>query len=289
MRRRRFIAISGAALALPRWAQAETTSWAGYAMGAEVRIEVTGPGTVLAPAVSGAVALLRRIEAMFSLYDPGSLLVRLNRDGVVPAPPDDVLAVCALTARVHGLTRGQFDPTVQRYFRDVTAMRQPAGWDAVRYGRRAIMLEPGQALTFNGIAQGYATDRVMDMLRRAGIEDLHVNLGEHAVHGRPRRFGIEDARHGLVGTMTLRNAAVATSSAAATLVGGRSHLVSPRGAPPLWSSVTVEAGSAALADGLSTGLAHCEAGIARDVARSVPDVRRIYLTDHVGDVRRVTA
>ena len=42
---------------------------------------------------------------------------------------------------------------------------------AIRYAR------PGMAVTLNGIAQGYITDRVTDLLRRGGLDRALVDMG----------------------------------------------------------------------------------------------------------------
>ena len=40
------------------------------------------------------------------------------------------------------------------------------------------LVKHGAAITLNGIAQGYATDRVVDVLRARGLSTTLVNMGE---------------------------------------------------------------------------------------------------------------
>ena len=68
------------------------------------------------------------------------------------------------------------------------------------------LVRHGAAITLNGIAQGYATDRVVDMLRTGGLSTTLVNMGEiraigaradgHAVARRPCRSGQARRAHG---------------------------------------------------------------------------------------------
>ncbi|HEV2672567.1 MAG TPA: FAD:protein FMN transferase, partial [Gemmatimonadales bacterium] len=57
----------------------------------------------------------------------------------------------------------------------------------------------GMAITLNGIAQGYISDAIADMLRNQGPESAVVDLGEyrtigHHADGRPWHIGIRDGR-----------------------------------------------------------------------------------------------
>ena len=86
---------------------------------------------------------------------------------------------------------------------------------------RVALIRHGAAITLNGIAQGYATDRVVDMLRQAGLSTTLVNMGEiRAIGARPDgapwRVGLADPdRPGaLTETVDLVDRAVATSAGA---------------------------------------------------------------------------
>ena len=53
---------------------------------------------------------------------------------------------------------------------------------------RVALVRRGAAITLNGIAQGYATDRVVDVLRARGLSTTLVNMGEiRAIGARARR------------------------------------------------------------------------------------------------------
>ncbi|MEL7262686.1 MAG: FAD:protein FMN transferase, partial [Pseudomonadota bacterium] len=185
-------------------------------------------------------------------------------------------------------TDGLFDPTVQPLWhalsmgQDTRHARNFIGWDRVAVRDRKVTLGSGQALTFNGIAQGYATDAVSDMLRARGFDNTLVNIGEYRGTGGPWRLGVADPTHGLLATRTLTTGAIATSSPLATPLGPDGHIVHPAQAPQ-WSTVSVEADSAAMADALSTGLTLGDIALARRV-RAAKGVQRITLIDPGGDL-----
>lgn len=287
MNRRRFFAITAAALALPDAARAET-AWQGTALGAEARVILTGPRDRAEAALASLPALLDAIEDEFSLYRPASTLMRLNGGaGITPSPA--FAALLGQCDRLHDATEGAFDPSIQPLWRALatgTPTHTPIGWQHIPRGT-PLRLLPGQALTFNGIAQGHATDAVAAHLKAHGFACALIDIGELAALGGPFRIGLMDPDAGLTGTATLTSRAIATSSPRATLVAGRPHIIHPQGLPPLWSSVTVEADTATLADALSTALVfHDEASIARIRSR-LPGTRRIWVTDSRGNLTQV--
>ncbi len=122
------------------------------------------------------------------------------------------------------------------------------------------------ALTLNGIAQGYITDRVADVLRTAGLRHCLVDMGEIRALGPRRggaawRLGLEDPVFpGKVSRqMALMDGAVATSGAYGLRFdadGQFNHLFDPRTGECScrYLSVSVFAPSATQADALSTAL-----------------------------------
>ncbi|GGX71702.1 FAD:protein FMN transferase [Tateyamaria omphalii] len=285
MNRRRFLAIAGSFAATP--AIAQSTSWTGHAFGADVSIELRGPNDVAGPALQQAQALIAEVEGLFSLYDPGSDLALLNAQGVRTVPPRFEMLMWTAD-EAHRLTDGLFDPTVQPFWQalaeggDVAAARRLVSWDRVTMQGNRVQLGFGQALTFNGIAQGFATDLVSDMLRERGFDRTLVNIGEHRGAGGPWKLGLADPVHGQLAVRTIENMAVATSSPLATAVGPHGHIVHAA-QTPRWSTVSVEAETATMADALSTGLALGDLVLAERV-RDAKGVHRITLIDPGGDL-----
>lgn len=263
MHRRRFLAVTAAApLAWPAGAATPAT-WSGRAMGAAARVVLHGAEPYQARRVFARIeAVLSRVETHFSLHR-NSALTRLNRDGRLAYPAPDVLALFALAARVHRATGGVFDPSIQPLWLatatggDVEAARRLTGWRHVRFDAEEVALAPGQALTFNGIAQGAAADRVADLLRAEGFRDVLIDMGEVMALGRNDGRGWQaavaapDGRE--LARVALADRALATSSPMGTRIGRNApHILHPDGRPAIWNTVSVTAPEAATADALST-------------------------------------
>lgn len=285
MNRRRFLGLSAAALCpLPAFAQAVQV-WQGRALGADAAIRLAGASPAQARQVFRKVELvLAGIEAQFSLHRD-SALTRLNRDGQLARPDADILSLFDLAGQVHAATAGVFDPTVQPLYlatargEDVQAARALVGWPRVRVGTEAIALDPGMALTFNGIAQGAAADRIAALLRAEGFGDVLVDMGEVMAlgqypAGRPWQAAVATPAGAEVARVALRDRALATSSPKGTLIGaGQPHILHPAGLPPLWQLVSVSASTAALADALSTAFCLMDRAAIDAALDAFPEVR----------------
>lgn len=288
--RRRFIGISAAAAGLsllPFTAQARAeahmVSWRGVALGAEATIRVHHHDEAAAKeAVALVVQDLQRLEAIFSLYRQDSALMILNSRGVLEAPPGELVDLLEQCRRFHALTGGAFDPSVQPLWRlyhahfsrpgadpdgpaeaDLGAALRMIGFDRVLLSRDRIALRGGMALTLNGIAQGYITDRAVERLRRQGIAHTLVDLGESRAlgqhpDGRPWQAAIADPDGaGVVDMVPLPDLAIATSSGSGFRFdpqGRITHILDPGTgrSPRRYSSVSVILPNATAADALST-------------------------------------
>lgn len=322
LNRRRLIAISAAAagcLALPSSLRAgipEAVTWRGRALGAAATIELYHPDRGTAERLAHeAAAEVTRLERIFSLYTADSALARLNRDGALsPAPPElvELLSACQ---HFHDLTGGAFDPSVQPLWAlyrahfarpgadpagptrdDIARARAKVGFEAVVIGPdRIVLSRRGMALTLNGIAQGYITDRVVEILRRGGMEHSLVDLGEARTikarpDGSPWRVGIADpddpAR--VIETLEVMDRAVATSGSYGFTFDDQGvfhHLFDPRTGlcPSTYRSVTVISPAATEADALSTALSVSAPAHARDLMAALGRDRRAVLFTRSGE------
>jgi thiamine biosynthesis lipoprotein len=280
--RRRFLAISAACLAAgPVTAAAHQARWQGRAMGASAHMVISGlPQSAAAPIFAKVEAELLRLEAIFSLYQPGAQLVRLNAQGHLRAPAPELLDVLSLSASLNTASHGAFDPSIQPLWQALALGQEtaaaPRGWHHLRYDSQEIrFLRPGMALTLNGIAQGYITDKIADLLRAMG----EIAAMGQRPEGRPWQAGIVSPDGDLRARLSLSDRALATSAAAGTLVGnGTSHILDPRngeGAQPS-RLVSVSAPRAALADGLSTALCLLPKPAAPAVIAQFPGARLEY-------------
>ncbi|MGQ7845189.1 FAD:protein FMN transferase [Granulosicoccus sp. 3-233] len=289
--RRRFLSITATFPATFAVA-AETHRWHGRAFGSEVSLRIRGPERAANEAISEARLLIRQAEKLFSLYDPESALVQLNQNGVL-RPSAHFLRLMRSADLAYRLSDGLFDPSVQPLWDNAVQGRDPAevshlvGWEKVRFNAARVALAPGQALTFNGIAQGFATDLVSERLQVLGFTQSLVNIGEYRGTGGPWTLGLSNPSHGMVDTHTFKDSAVATSSPLATPIGDHGHIFLPTGQASddrrPWSTVSVEAETATLADALSTGLVWADMRLVEKV-RQFPAVRRVTLVDEYGDL-----
>lgn len=266
MTRRRFLSICALATgAVALGMREKPMRWSGFALGTEASIELAGGDPAHAKqALEAALDTVRRMESLFSIYDPQSAISRLNAYGTVEAEPE-FLRLAKIASRAYELTGGLFDPTVQTLFAAKREGRIPDARDLARVGWQKVLIAddrvrfslPGMAITFNGIAQGFATDRVSEVLRTYGYEATLVNIGEYRSGNTKAWIGVEqdNGRAGIV--VPLEMAAIATSSANAYLFADKtSHILHPRNNNNAceWLTATVVHKSAAMADALSTAL-----------------------------------
>jgi FAD:protein FMN transferase len=262
MNRRRFLTISAAALcACP--AAANPAVWTGRALGGDAQIALVGlpenRAALLWPKIE---ALIDQIEADFSLHR-ASTLTRLNQTGYIASTSRAFQTVIATSDRVNKATAGVFDPSIQPLWlataqgADLSAARDLVGWDKVVWTETDIRLKPDMALTFNGIAQGFAADSIAEYLYGKGFHNVLVDMGEVMALGEsgadPWRVGIAGPQGIPLAEAVLKNRALATSSPRGTIIGADApHILNPHGSAPFWNTVSVSAPSAALADALST-------------------------------------
>jgi thiamine biosynthesis lipoprotein len=288
--RRRILAVIAAAGATwlvgrPSRAAATRWEWRGTAMGTDARLVLLHPDQALArEAARAAAAEITRLEAEFSLFRADSALCRLNRLGRLDHPGHDFRRLLAEALGFARRTEGAFDPTVQPLWElyaghfarapgavppppeTLAAVRAAVGWRRIELGRDRIVLAPGTRLTLNGIAQGYITDRVADLLRAFGFERVLIDLGEARAlgagpEGAPWPVGVAEQSGGPeLFRVPLEDRALAVSAPAGTVFepsGRWHHLFDPASGAPAasWRLVAVRAKDATTADALSTALA----------------------------------
>ena len=311
------LALGGGALLWGSRRELKPVEWSGLALGSPARIVLYDEDPAHARGLLARVADdIHFFEDQFSLHRSGSAISRLNRTGRLDRPDPAFLQLLDESARVSVLSGGAFDPTVQPIW-DVTAesfrttgtppslqaleqLRTLVDWqavdasaDAIRFGRS------GMAMTLNGIAQGFITDRVADRLRDGGLQHVLVELGETRAlgehpEGRPWRIGIPDpGGEALVETLPLSDEAIATSGGYGTQFdaeGTWHHIFDPATTRSAHRhrSVSVIAGTATEADALATAFAVMPERAATAVADSLPNVR-VRVVDNSGVARSLGA
>jgi len=245
--------------------QAQATRWYGTAFGAHASFELRGDTALAQVALRAATDTLTRLETLFSLYIPESIVSKLNRTGKAKMPPE-FAALMKLVDKAHKQTTGLFDPTIQPLWRALAITPDKTianklnwvGWEKwCRNGQNISFKQPKMAITLNGIAQGFATDRVREVLNAYGFKDTVVNIGEYYVGETPETIGVSDTAGNFLSTQVIQNGAIATSSPSALMLtkdGG--HILHPKKGAVLsrWDTVSVQATTAGFADAYSTAL-----------------------------------
>jgi FAD:protein FMN transferase len=155
----------------------------------------------------------------------------------------------------------------------------------------AFLQRQGMVAHLGGIGKGYAVDRAKDMLHQRGFHNFMIQFGgDLYVAGRagnrPWRLGIQDPRgpsNKIFAAVDLSDSTFSTSGDYERyfIRDGRRyhHIIDPAtGEPAMKSrSVTIMAGSATIADGLSTGvfIMGPEAGMA--LIEQLPDVEGVIV------------
>jgi len=325
--RRRAIQVIAAAAGLPVVAglgsltrgvrAADMFVWQGVALGSPAKLTLAHPDRARAErAAELCVGEIERLEAIFSLYRSDSELNRLNRDGSVTRPSRDLVQLLEQGRRFSEATGGAFDVTVQPLWQvyadhfatrpgtdstpDAAAIdraRTVIGYRRVKVSDRAVGFDrPGMAVTMNGIAQGYITDRVADLLRAEGFSHVLVELGETRAlddhpEARPWRIGLADPYDPgkIVRTIDLDNRAVSTSAGIGTrfdAAGRYHHLFDPASGlcPNHHLSVSVIADRATSADALSTALFVMAPGAVEPALAKLGNIQA-FVTDSNGRTR----
>jgi len=243
------------------------------AMGSEV--SVTALDEDETRVAKDVAAIFREAEARFSRFDATSELAALNRSRgpFVASPP--MFAALERARAFATLTAGVFDPGVgsalvrlgyDRSFAsgaldraDVTPALGGSILDVHLDERTRAVHRPSRVLIdLGGMIKGATVDAAATALRGAGAIDAG---GDGVVRGPAWLVDVEDPRDPsrIVATLSLSNAAVATSAANRRVwrTGTRSahHLVDPRNGAPAVSDLlqaTIVAPTAELADVAAT-------------------------------------
>ena len=258
---------------------------------AVVERRLAAMGTVLSLAVSGrdrataleaseaAVGEIARVEERLTTWRPGGPLSRLNAasPGETVVLGGEVAGLLAVVLEWSERTQRAFDPTVLPLVRawDLRGEgRVPAGSELARAlaatgpGRFRIdpmtagarRLSPDAGIDEGAWGKGYALDRAVRELCRAGVREALLDLGGQVSAIGRTTVAVADPRDRsrIAAFLSIADESVSTSgnSERGLLVSGRriGHLLDPRtGRPaPDFGSVTVVAPSGLAADILST-------------------------------------
>ena len=142
--------------------------------------------------------LLEDFDNSLSVYNPSSLLTRLNANDPA-AQPDPWISECLEISRtISDDTDGAFDVTLRPLIaayrigtedtphllsqHEIDSIRVFTGYKKVKIDNgRLVKEDPRLALDFNAIAQGYSADLMARMFDSLGIPDYMVEIGGEVV------------------------------------------------------------------------------------------------------------
>jgi thiamine biosynthesis lipoprotein len=272
---------------------------AGLAFGTTVSVAaVHADAAVARAAARAALAQVRHVDALMTVYRPESQVGRLNATGSLLRPDPHLVRVLEFSQRLAALSDGAFDVTVQPLWRchlagqrrgvlptaaEIAAARALVDWRDLEVTRARVRLaRPGMGITLNGVAQGYAADLALEALRDHGVQDALIDAGEHGAEGsrqpgQPWTVGLQHPRDpsAVLAAVAMDGRFLATSGDYATAFTAdyaSNHIFDPRTgrSPSGLSSATVVAASGMEADGLTKPMMVLELAQARRLLASIP-------------------
>ena len=283
----------------------------GVMLGTTLRIVADVRGTSPAEVYAAATELDREAKASMSIFDPESLLSRLNRNET-----DSVDRHIAFNLRladsIGRLSGGRYDVTIAPLVEawgfagrersgdpDVDSLLAFVGRDKVRIaGGRLVKDDPRVRLDFNSVAKGYTVDLLAELVERFGAENYLVDIGGEVrcrgvnAQGDPWRIGIETPFDGNMSDGAYVQRRIRMSAGGLATSGNYrrfyvdaqgnkvAHTIDPRTGRSAVSrllSVTVAAESCAEADALGTMFLAMGADDALAAAEAMPQVKAYFI------------
>ncbi|MGB0744138.1 MAG: FAD:protein FMN transferase [Opitutales bacterium] len=279
----------------------QKTSRSCHGLGAKVRLTVYHEDAAYAAdSMERALTQIERIEKVMSLYRKDGQLTRLNTDGYLENADPGLLEVLSYAQNLSEQTSGAFDVTVQPLWlayrkaswegrlpspAEIETARGAVDWRRIKIEDSTVSFtSPKTQVSLNGIAQGYAADRVAAALRADGICHALIDTGEiHSVGGKrenlPWRVGIQHPRKrsAVLERASLENRCLSTSGDYESRFSqdfSSHHIFRPASgeSPRELASVSVVAPTALEADALSTACMVMGAELSTQFIESRPNV-----------------
>ena len=316
--RRRFLQVVASTLCVPLGAHLMKTianqprpfQWTGVVLGAKAALTIWSPDKIKAEkTVKKLLIEINRLERIFSLYFTGSEISKLNQSGYIDNPSTELVNVLLESENLFILSDGAFDPSIQdlwkAYFDDdleklnkLIERKDKINFSSVNISKRKVAFDASEMkISLNGIAQGFITDKISDLLKNEGYETAMVELGETRALGAPLdgdsfEVGIINPHkpNTLMTTVTLENNALAVSGGYGFKFPDNDlhHILDPhsRTSANKVAQVVVTAPSAMSADGLSTAIFVAGVEKGETLLKSF-DNTKAMITDNDGNVHLI--
>ena len=282
--RRKFLNITAMTLAIPFCSNSlfanlqEKITWTGIALGADSNMTLFHKDKSYAKeSLNICINEIKRLENIFSLFDNNSSISQLNKEGYILNPPKELVEVLNFANNISENTNGAFDATVQPLWiihksyskhkniailnYEIQKVKNLISYKNIEINKNKIYFKKeNMQITLNGIAQGYITDKITNILEQRGFTNVLVNLGEFNSIG-----GYDENRDWNIATpylndikyLKLNNNAIASSGGYGTRFDEKYHHLfdTKTGTSANYlNSVTIKASNAMLADALSTAV-----------------------------------
>ena len=290
---------------------------------------LTAYGENAKEAVEAGIAEIQRLDNLLSTGKETSEIYKINQNGGgVLSEDTEYLVKRALD--IYQSTNGAFDisiyPVMQLWGFTTGNFAVPGKSDLAdklalvdagkislseENGQTSISLPEGMEIDLGGIAKGYTSGRVMEIMKKYGIESAVINLGGNAhvlgnkTDGSQWKVGIQDPNNtdGFLGGVNVTDKAIITSGGYERYFIDKDtgvkyhHIIDPKtgySANNGLISVTIVSADSTLADGLSTSLfvlgtkdaiSYCKEHCAADGFDAIMEDEdgKLYITDGVYD------
>lgn len=308
--RKVWIAVSAAIL----WGCGDASSYTavdGVMLGTTLHITADVQGVSAQELYAAAMELDREAKASMSIFDPGSLLSRLNRNET-DSIDRHIAFNLHLADSIGALSDGRYDVTVKPLVEawgfagrervenpNVDSILEFVGREKVRVeGGRLVKDDPRVQLDFNSVAKGYTVDLLAGLVEKYGAENYIVDIGGEVRcrglnrQGRAWRIGVETPFDGnmsdgeyLQKRIQMTGGGLATSGNYRRFYldgeGNKvAHTIDPRTGRSALSrllSVTVAAPTCAEADALGTMFLAMGADDALAAVERMPGVKAYFI------------
>lgn len=162
----------------------ELFEWNGVALGADANIKFYAKNHHEAELIfAKTFAEIERLENIFSLYIPTSEISRLNKNGYLKNPSAELVFLTNYGKNLARKTNGVFDPSVQILWEGGKDLKLINYQNIIVDSRIIYFRKKGMKITLNAIAQGFITDKIVELLRANSVQSALVDLGEKFAFG----------------------------------------------------------------------------------------------------------
>lgn len=287
-------------------------TYEGEIFGTYYRIQVVDTGKDLQPEFDSVFALINRAS---NSYVQESEVSDFNSTGRLLSPSATLREMMDSAAKFNTLTEGYFEPTLypllkswgfsfeQKELMDsakVAGLLELIGFETMLTVADSgyFAAKPGVMLDITGLGEGYAIDKLVEVVEKSQVSDYMVEIGgEMKAKGKNSRgtvwaIGIEDPEQAEQGVTTSMLTKVELDGRSISSSGNyrkfyideqgnkRPHILDPKTGYPVshsMVSVSVLSNSATEADALATAFMAMGPEKARILAESLPGVEAMFV------------